>query len=142
MQLAVVTNDNEALARSQLTRLGWAEYFGSIIGFDSGYGGKPGGGGIRAAIDAAGVRPEQAIMVGDSEGDMLAGQAAGCAFTIAIHPEAKALPVGLATAACRMPTVAGLPQALSYRRAPLAACCMCHEQLAQSEVESGKWQRA
>ena len=113
LKLAIVTNDAEALARAQLARLGWTNLFGSIIGFDSGFGGKPGGGGVRAAIEAAGLEPQQAIMVGDSEADMLAGQAAGCAFTVAIHPDAKPLPVGLATAACRMPTLAGLPEALA-----------------------------
>ena len=113
LHLAVVTNDSEAIARAQLARLGWTDYFGSIIGFDSGFGGKPGGGGIRAAIEAAGLRPQQAIMVGDSESDLVAGQVAGCAFTVAIHPDAKPLPIGLATAACRMPTIAGLPEALA-----------------------------
>jgi len=113
LALAIVTNDSEALARVQLARLGWTEYFSAVVGFDSGYGGKPAGGGVRAAAEAAGVGPEHAIMVGDAECDMTAGQAAGCAFTVAIHPDGKPLPVGLATAACRMPCIAALPEVLA-----------------------------
>ena len=113
LQLAVVTNDSESIARAQLESLGWTKYFHSIIGADSGYGGKPGPGGIRAAIDAVGVRPEQAIMVGDSEADMAAGRAAGCAFNIAIWPDEKQLPVGLSTAACRMPAISGIAEVLA-----------------------------
>ena len=104
LKLAVVTNDQEQLARKQLERLGWIDYFDAgIIGADSGHGPKPEPGGVRAAIEAAGVEPSQAIMIGDAEGDMTSGRRAGCAFTVAIWPEGKPLPAGLASAACAWP---------------------------------------
>ena len=113
VQLAVVTNDSEAGARAQLERLGLSKFFGSVIGFDSGHGAKPNPGGVRAAIAAAGVEAARTIMVGDSANDMLAGAAAGCAFSVAIWPDGKPLPAGLAGAACRMSTIEQLPQLLA-----------------------------
>ena len=114
LKLAVVTNDQEQLARKQLERLGWIDYFDAgIIGADSGHGPKPEPGGVRAAIEAAGVEPSQAIMIGDAEGDMTSGRRAGCAFTVAIWPEGKPLPAGLASAACRMADLGHLPDALA-----------------------------
>ena len=111
--LAVVTNDQEATARRQLDRLGWSSLFQTIVGADSGYGPKPGAGGVRHCIDVAGVPARNAIMCGDALGDMQAGQNAGCAFTVALWPDREALPAGLATAACRMETIAQLPAALA-----------------------------
>lgn len=113
VKLAVVTNDQEATAKAQLSRLGWMEYFATVIGCDSGFGSKPGPGGLRAAIEAAGVPAERAIMVGDAEADMLAGRSAGCAFTVAISPDGEPLPQALSSAACRMQTIEALPAALA-----------------------------
>ena len=113
VKLAVVTNDQEATAKAQLHRLGWLEHFAIVIGADSGHGAKPGPGGVRAAIEAAGVSPQRAIMVGDAEADQLAGKAAGCAFTVAIWPDGEPLPPALASAACRMETIEALPAALA-----------------------------
>lgn len=113
VQLAIVTNDQEAIAKAQLSRLGWMEYFTIVIGADSGHGAKPGPGGVRAAIEAAGVPAERAIMVGDAEADQLAGRSAGCAFTVAIWPDGEPLPQSMASAACRMETIAALPEVLA-----------------------------
>jgi phosphoglycolate phosphatase len=113
VQAAVVTNDSEASARAQLQRLGWLELFGTVIGFDSGHGAKPGPGGVRAAIAAAGVGAAQSVMVGDSPNDVLAGTAAGCAFSVAICPDGQPLPAGLAGAACRMPNIEQLPRVIA-----------------------------
>ena len=111
--LAVVTNDSEALAKAQLDKLGWSSFFGTIIGADSGHGAKPAPAGVRFAMEAAGVPHTETVMVGDSEADMVAGRDAGCAFTIAIHADGVVLPVGLTTAACRMPSIAELPTVLA-----------------------------
>jgi phosphoglycolate phosphatase len=113
VQLAIVTNDQEATARAQLSKLGWTELFTTVIGCDSGHGAKPGPGGVRAAIEAAGVPAERAIMVGDAEADQLAGRSAGCAFTVAIWPDGEPLPQTLASAACRMQTIEALPGVLA-----------------------------
>lgn len=116
MRLAVVTNDQEAIARAQIDRLGWASYFETIVGADSGHGSKPAAGGLLHCISAAGVAPQQAIMVGDAEGDHIAGQAAGCAFTVAIWPNDKPPPgPALASAALRMETIESLPAKLAER---------------------------
>lgn len=120
VQLAVVTNDQQELAKAQLRQLGWESLFCAVIGADSGFGGKPQPGGVSAAIEKAGVACTSAVMVGDSEGDMLAGKRAGCAFTIAIHPDGRPLPAGLAAAACRMPDISSVPAVLGLGAAPPA----------------------
>ena len=112
LRTAIVTNDQEALAHAQLDRLGWSDLFDTVIGADSGHGPKPGPGGVLAAIEAAGVAPSQAIMIGDAEGDMTAGRRADCAFTVAIRAEGEELTPGLASAAYQIPDIGGLPAAL------------------------------
>ena len=113
VKLAVVTNDDEALARAQLQKLGLEPHFELVVGADSGHGRKPGPGGIRAAMAAAGVTPLQTIMVGDAGTDLAAARAAGCLFGVAIYPDGPVLPADLAGAACRLPSVQPLPQVLA-----------------------------
>jgi len=113
IKLAVVTNDSEAIARAQLATLGWTDYFVAIIGADSGHGAKPGGGGIGFAITTAAAEPTAAVMVGDSQTDLLAGRAAGCAFTVAIHPADSPLPPALSSAAAHMPDISQLTKLIA-----------------------------
>ncbi len=74
---AVVTNDFEAAARDHLELMGLAHLFDAVIGYDSGFGGKPAAGPCLGAAGRLGVAPEACVMVGDSLHDLEAGLRAG-----------------------------------------------------------------
>ncbi|SDW31455.1 HAD family hydrolase [Celeribacter indicus] len=75
--LAVVTNDFEAAARTHLVQMGVADAFDVVIGYDSGFGGKPRPDPCTGAAARLGVAPDACVMVGDSLHDLNAGRAAG-----------------------------------------------------------------
>lgn len=75
--LGIATNDRESSARVHLTSVGIDTCFDFIAGYDSGHGAKPGPGQLLAFAKSVNVRPEHAVMVGDSRHDLLAGRAAG-----------------------------------------------------------------
>lgn len=75
--LGLATNDGEAPARAHLERAGIAGAFEFIAGYDSGHGGKPGPGMLRAFCAATGSEPARTVMIGDSTHDLVAGRAAG-----------------------------------------------------------------
>lgn len=77
LRLGVATNDAEVPALAHLNAAGVAGYFDFVAGFDSGHGGKPAPGQLLAFLEATGMAPEHAVMVGDSTHDLLAGRAAG-----------------------------------------------------------------
>lgn len=77
LTLGVATNDAEAPARANLAHV--AGHFATIMGFDSGYGGKPAPGQLLAFCQQTGIAPEACVMVGDSTHDLHAGRAAGMA---------------------------------------------------------------
>lgn len=77
LELGVMTNDNEAVARAHLGEVGVAGMFDFIAGADSGFGAKPSPAPLLAFCRAVGVRPEHTVMVGDSTHDLMAGRAAG-----------------------------------------------------------------
>ena len=75
--LGIATNDNEETARRHLQTAGVLGVFDFVAGYDSGHGGKPAPGQLLAFCETTGVRPERAMMVGDSLHDLHAGRAAG-----------------------------------------------------------------
>ncbi|MEO1154811.1 MAG: HAD-IA family hydrolase, partial [Pseudomonadota bacterium] len=77
LRRGVVTNDAEAPARAHLAQVGVLTAFDIVIGCDSGHGAKPAPGPVLGALEALEARPEQALMVGDSLHDLMAGRAAG-----------------------------------------------------------------
>ncbi|MBY6089102.1 HAD family hydrolase [Maritimibacter alkaliphilus] len=77
LQLGVMTNDAERAARAHLGREGVLDRFRAVIGFDSGYGGKPAPDPLLAFAEIAGLDPSRVVMVGDSLHDLVAGRAAG-----------------------------------------------------------------
>jgi phosphoglycolate phosphatase len=74
--LAVCTNKREYLARKLLAQLRLDGYFEAIAGRDSFAVAKPHPGHLTETIALAGGEPSRAIMVGDSEVDVLAAKAA------------------------------------------------------------------
>lgn len=80
---AVVTADDTARARGHLARLGFEDLLPVVIGADRvSDGGKPAPEGVLSACAELGADPRRTVLVGDSEGDMLAATAAGLAAGI------------------------------------------------------------
>ncbi len=77
LKLGVATNDSEAPALAHLKSAGVVDLFDFVAGFDSGYGGKPAPGQLKAFCAQTGCDPSRVAMVGDSTHDLLAGKAAG-----------------------------------------------------------------
>lgn len=74
---AVVSNKREDLSRRLLAELGLASYFDAIFGSDSAGEKKPSPKPILKLLDMFSVKPESAVIVGDSDYDVRAGKAAG-----------------------------------------------------------------
>jgi len=76
-EMAVVTSKSESLAMRGLALVGLAKYMDTIVGCDSSSRHKPDPEPVRIALHRLDCRPEDAIFVGDSVYDVLAGNAAG-----------------------------------------------------------------
>jgi phosphoglycolate phosphatase len=79
LKLACVTNKPRRFAVALLEQHGLAKYFSIIFGGDSLPRKKPDPVPMLAACAALGVAPSEAVAIGDSENDALAGRAAGMA---------------------------------------------------------------
>ncbi len=77
LRLGLATNDAEAPARAHLEQAGITDLMEMIMGWDSGYGGKPAPGMLLAFARHTGIAPARIAMVGDSRHDLMAGRAAG-----------------------------------------------------------------
>ena len=75
-RLAVCTNKYEHLSRTLLRQLGLESLFGTIAGRDTFPMCKPNPGHLTGTIQSVGGRIERAVMVGDSEVDILTAKAA------------------------------------------------------------------
>lgn len=83
--LAVITNKPEGFSRKILDGLELTGYFREILGYDSVDKKKPHPEGILRVLSDWGVEPSRAVMVGDSDHDVLAGKAAGCVTVAASY---------------------------------------------------------
>lgn len=84
VQIAVVTSDDRTPTLATLEWLELTEHIAFVACADDGYAYKPAPDGILAACEATGIVPAQAVMVGDSTTDMLAGQRAGVGLRVAV----------------------------------------------------------
>jgi pyrophosphatase PpaX len=75
--LGIVTSKSEALAIRGLAHVGLARYMDTIVGCDSSSRHKPDPEPVRLALHRLGSAPEDAVFVGDSVHDIVAGNAAG-----------------------------------------------------------------
>ncbi|MEO6877024.1 MAG: HAD-IA family hydrolase [Gemmatimonadaceae bacterium] len=75
--LAIVTSKSESLAMRGLAHVGLASSMDTIVGCDASSRHKPDPEPVRIALQRLGCRPEDALFVGDSVHDILAGNAAG-----------------------------------------------------------------
>jgi phosphoglycolate phosphatase len=78
MSQAVVTNKPAAFSETIVEGLGMSSYVDAVVGGDSTPLKKPAPDPVLAALALLAVAPEHALMVGDREGDVLAGRRAGC----------------------------------------------------------------
>jgi pyrophosphatase PpaX len=76
-ELAIVTSKSEALAMRGLAHVGLARYMDTVVGCDSSTRHKPDPEPVRIALHRLDCAPENAVFVGDSVHDILAGNAAG-----------------------------------------------------------------
>jgi pyrophosphatase PpaX len=81
-ELAIVTSKSEALAMRGLVHVGLARYFDTIVGYDASTRHKPDPEPVLIALDRLNCRPQDAIFVGDSVHDVIAGNAANV-YTVA-----------------------------------------------------------
>jgi len=87
LKKAVVTNTFRKQAIEVLKSVGLAERFDVILCGDDVREGKPEPEIVLKACSSLGVGPEHAIMVGDTQNDIIAGRKAGC-FTVGINTDA------------------------------------------------------
>jgi phosphoglycolate phosphatase len=82
LNLAVVTNAMQHLAERVLARFDLLDQFALVLGGDRVARGKPDAGPLLEACRVLGVMPSTALMVGDSENDVIAARAAGCPVVV------------------------------------------------------------
>ena len=83
-RLAVVTNKPRGIAVDLLTRLSLGQWFEVVVGGDSGLPRKPHPHALLMACEELGVRAAQALMVGDSQTDVLAARGAALAGVVCV----------------------------------------------------------
>jgi phosphoglycolate phosphatase len=76
--MSVVTNKPRYFTEKLLARMNVDSVFAAIVTGDDGLPRKPQGDMLVAACRAMGSRPEETLMLGDSDNDVLAARAAGC----------------------------------------------------------------
>jgi len=76
--VAVVTSKGQSRAEAQLTKLGWMDYFESIIGKVEGRASKPSPEPLLLACSQMDINAKDVVMIGDGEADMKAAKLAGC----------------------------------------------------------------
>ncbi|PTQ71273.1 phosphoglycolate phosphatase [Celeribacter persicus] len=114
LRLGVVTNDFEAAGHDHLRQMGVADFFATVVGYDSGFGGKPEPGPCLGAADRLGVAAGACVMVGDSLHDLEAARRAGMIPVAVLTGVAGAEELS-PHAEVVLETVAGLPGWLSGR---------------------------
>lgn len=81
-QMVIVSNNYEKIIKEQIERDGMAHYFEHIL--DSLHGMKPDPAGVLVALEMLGVKPEEAIMIGDMDADIEAAKKAKLKKVIAV----------------------------------------------------------
>jgi pyrophosphatase PpaX len=79
VRMAVVTSKLEPSARRSLDFLGLTRHFELVVGLEATGRHKPDPAPVLHALERLGARPDEAVFVGDSPHDVLAGNAAGVA---------------------------------------------------------------
>lgn len=113
--MGVVTNKPQMPTEAILDHFGLSPYLDAVIGGDSGVEKKPAPDMIFAALERLGVRPEDAVMVGDSLADVGSARAAGIPV-IALRGGYTTVPVDEIGADIVIGRLADLPATLAGMR--------------------------
>ena len=114
-RLALLTNDNEVSARQNLSDLGVAKLFSTVVGADSGHGAKPDTSGLLYCCAVNGVDPSLALMIGDTRADYCAAIGAGVADFICIANDVAERPDPAIKSENVIADLTGLPELLLRR---------------------------
>lgn len=114
MAIGLATNDGEAPARAHLAAAGIESLFDFVAGYDSGWGAKPGPGMLLAFCASMQIVPAEAIMVGDSRHDLMAGRSAGMRTVAVLTGLAEAGELA-PLADVVLPDIGALPEWLQLR---------------------------
>jgi len=89
--MAVISNKRNDVLVKEVEHLGWQKYFGAYLGAGIAAKDKPAADPILYAADTHSQRPDvrQILYVGDTETDLKASQAAGCACAFVLHGKAN-----------------------------------------------------
>lgn len=113
--LAVVTSKTVALAQRGLEHVGIAEHFETIVGCDSCARHKPDPEPVLTALDRLGYEPHEAVFVGDSVHDILAGNAAGVVSVAALWGPFSRQQLAIATPGMYVERIGDLLEVLAGR---------------------------
>lgn len=89
LKLGVVTSDNLSTTREHLEWLGISEYFGAVVTRDQVKYGKPAPEIAEKACRELELRPEDTVIIGDSNADMQLGRGAGLRLAVGISPDGR-----------------------------------------------------
>ena len=90
---AILTNKHEPIARDVVRGLGIETFFMAVCGANSGFPRKPDPAQLLNLVNGLGARPENTIMVGDSETDVKTARAAGLKATVLVSYGYSSIPV-------------------------------------------------
>jgi phosphoglycolate phosphatase len=76
--------DSEAGIKATLVNFNCLHLFDYAVGYDSGFGSKPGPGMVLGFCQQTGLKPEQVMVVGDNTHDLHMGQSAAAGFNVGV----------------------------------------------------------
>lgn len=121
VRTAVVTNKESRFANTVLMVHGIRHYFDMVVAGDTLEAKKPDPLPVRYCLDAAHVRPERALFIGDSSIDVATARAAGVAIWAVPYGYNRGQPIVLCDPDRVIPSVAAVTQHLPQPAAALAA---------------------
>ena len=111
-RLAVLTNDSEKSAKRSLDKMGISHFFETVVGYDSGFGGKPDPAGFQHICSLCDTTADKTIMVGDTGADRNVAEAAKAGLFVGISARYPEPTKALDGVSYLLPTIAPLAKLL------------------------------
>ncbi|MCW7071253.1 MAG: HAD family hydrolase [Methanophagales archaeon] len=89
LKVGLVTNTPKKNVQGIFEQFGLFEYFDAVVTGDEVARGKPDAEMVLEACKRLGVKPENSVLVGDTESDFQAGKSAGCAVVVGVGVESS-----------------------------------------------------
>ncbi len=121
VRIACVTNKHQSVTDALLEQLDLRRYFQVVLGGSSQRALKPHAEPLLLACEQMQVNHTAAVMVGDSENDLLAARAAGCACLLLPYGYSDEAPVQALGADAIVPSLFAAAQWIAARRSPSSA---------------------